>query len=260
MPRKKPGLLSNGETKTRVDVTIRQSNLKNEGKSVLYGSVQYKMITVRQILEEMEKHFQSLASKELMFYVAQELSNRMMYKFRHGYAVELLDFGTVFPTMRGSVKDSDDAGKLKKHFDVGFTPSKEAKAAVASLLVGRVSDVRMQHFILAVGDLFTKQENVLVKGNVGLIKGKALKLGGPKYGLYAAPVKENWCGLTPSRDTWIPLEHVITNRPSKLEFLTELDEGTYVLIIETSMSAGGKPTKSCVQILSEVVRVVPANV
>ena len=130
MPRKKPDLLSPQKAKTKVDVTIQTSNLKNGNeKSRVYGSVSYRKVTVRQILEEMEEDHSSLASKELLFYAAQELSRRMMDKFSQGCAVELLDFGTLFPTMRGSIREGDTAAAIAKHFDVGFTPSKESRDA-----------------------------------------------------------------------------------------------------------------------------------
>lgn len=256
MPRKKPSLLSVEGQKVAVDVTIQQSNLKSGGEQVSYGSISRKKVTVRAILAEMEKHSQSIASKELLFYVAEELSLRMMQKLREGCAVELLDFGTIFPTMRGSVSAADTPSKLRSHFDVGFTPSKEARAAVQNLVVRNVRPVQRQHYISLVEDLFEKDErNTLTSGKVARITGKAVKLGGAESGLYAALVGEDWNGRLPERENWIRLEHVITNLPSRLEFLTELPSGNYVFIVETSLSAGGKPLKQSVTVASETVRV-----
>ncbi|MCR4627824.1 MAG: hypothetical protein K5640_09300, partial [Treponema sp.] len=172
MPRKKPSILSIEEPKTLVDVTIKESNLTGSSeKTHLYGSIEYKKVTVRQILGELEKNNSSLASKELMLYLAEELSKLMMNKFKKGYAVELLDFGTIFPTMKGSLSKADTPSLIKKHFDVGFTPSKQAKAAVENYEVGNIRGVSVQHRIFYIKDMFAdfEQKNCIVSGNVAQI-------------------------------------------------------------------------------------------
>lgn len=257
MPRKRPDVPIIAEPEFNVDVTIQQSNLKSGDEQVSYGTIRRKKVTVRSILAEMEKHSQLALSKELMFYVAAELSQRMMQKLREGCAVELLDFGTIFPTMRGSVQKTDTPSQLRAHFDVSFTPSKEARAAVKKLVVGRIQKVPKQHYILFAEDVLSKntERNTLTSGKVARIRGKAVKLGGAKSGLYAARVGEDWNGVLPDQKKWIRLEHIITNLPSRLEFFTELPADSYVLIVETSLSAGGKPLKQSVTVTSEVVRV-----
>lgn len=260
MPRKKQSLLSCQEVPAKVNVTIRESNLSGEnGKSTLYGSVAHRKVTVMSILKEMEDNHAGIASKELLFYVAQELSRRMMSKLRHGYAVELLDFGTIFPTMKGSIKKTDKPSEIAAHFDVGFTPSKEARSAVKSLKVANVLDVDRQHAIYSVCELLVAEtpRNVIKADRIAEIKGKAIKMGGDVSGLYAAKVGENWNKKIPPRSEWIKLSHIITNLPSKIDFLAEeLESGSYTLIVETSLSAGGKPLKNSVVVNSEMVRVI----
>lgn len=260
MPRKKPSILSFEEEPTKVNVTLRESNLTGEnGKSTLYGSVRHRKVTVKSILKEMEENHASIASKELLFYLAQELSERMLSKLRHGYAVELLDFGTIFPTMKGSIKKTDTATKIAAHFDVGFTPSKEAREAVKSLKVANVLNVSKQHEIYSVQELFTPEspKNVIKVGSMAQITGKAIKMGGDVFGLYAAKISENWSGSVPPKNEWIKLSHVSTNLPSKIEFFAEeLEAGNYTLIVETSLSAGGKPLKNSVIVNSKMVRVI----
>lgn len=259
MPRKKPSILSIEEPKTKVDVTLKHSNLSSEkSEKVLYGSIDYKKVTVRQILAEMEYNNSTNMSKELMFYVAEELSNRMMNKLRQGRAVELLDFGTIYPTLKGKIKAGDTASKIKEHLDIGFTPSKEAKAALKNLVVGNIKQVRPQHAIFSVIDIMDKENkrNTLKIGKIGRINGKALKLGGPESGLYAVKTEKEWLGPPPNKESWIHLEHVFTNLPSKLEFFVEgLEPGKYILIVQTSLSAGGKPLKKSTIVISDVVTV-----
>ena len=260
MPRKKPSIFEIQEEKTRVNVTIQESNLQQtNGKPRLYGSISRRKITVRAILAEMEKNHHQLVSKELMFYVAEELSKHMMDKFKKGYAVELLDFGTIFPTMKGSIKATDTPSVIKKHFDVGFTPSKQAYAALKNYEVAKVRNVSVQHCIYSVCDLCPseRRRNSILTGRLGLIKGKGIKLGGNTSGLYAVPVPEDWKGYSlPARTQWIPITNIVSNKPSELEFYApELKPGTYVFIVETSLSAGGKPLKNSVIARSEIVQV-----
>lgn len=251
---------SGGGSKTPVDVTIRRSNLASGGTEVLYGSVNCKKMTVRALLDAATSSAHGALNKEVLSYAAEELSRLMMDKLRQGYAVELLDFGTIYPAMRGSIRATDTPSQLKAHFDVGFTPSKQARAAVGALVVRSVRPVQRQHCIYTVSDVFGGTENgTLICGGVGRIIGKALKLGGGTCGLYAARVDANWNGSLPAHDCWIRLEHVITNLPSRLEFMTELSAGNYVFVVETSLSAGGKSLKQHVTVTSDVVHVSDAG-
>ena len=259
MPRKKSCLLSLEKEKTKVDVVIHESNLPDaDGNKRCYGSVSRRKVTVASILKEMEENHASLMSKETMLYVAQELSRHMMEKLSKGCAVELLDFGTVYPVLKGSISRSDTPSKIAGQFDVGFTPSEEAHKAVGNLVVRDVCDVAVQHYIFSVCRLSMKEcaVNEVVADDMVRIIGKAIKLGGDTYGLYVAAVPEKWSGRLPSRDKWIEQDHIFTNRPSKIEFFLEnVQEGTYVFIVETSLSARDKPLKNSVIVHIKLVHV-----
>ena len=115
-----------------------------------------------------------LLSKETMLYVAQEFSRRMMDKLSKGCAVERLDFGTVYPVLKGSISRSDTPSKIARHFDVGFTPSEEARKAVGNLVVREVCDVAVQHYIFSVCELSMKDVtmNEVIVNRMVRIKGK----------------------------------------------------------------------------------------
>lgn len=263
MPRKKADLLSPQKAKAKVDVTIQKSNLKDgSGTARTYGSISYRKVSVRQILAEMEENHSSIASKELLFYVAQELSRRMMDKFSQGCAVELLDFGTLFPTMKGSISEGDSPAEIAKHFDVGFTPSKESRDALKNLTVRNVLSVSKQHYIASVSNALQKDADKPIPLNAMVrMTGKAIKLGGPSCGLYAAPVSKNWNGTRlPDRSLWVRQEHISRNIPSTLEFFMDgMKEGKWVFIVETSLSAGGKALKQSVLVHSKPVTIVSAR-
>lgn len=260
MPRKKPGILSLEPMKTKVNITLQKSNLDgDDGKPRLYGSISRKKVTVRSVIAEMAKYGNLPISKELMFYVAEELSRQMMNKFKDGYSVELLDFGTIYPTMKGSIKENDTPSVIKKHFNVGFTPSKEACAAVKNMEVGGIFDVEVQHCIYSVHDPCpaVKSRNRIISDRIGEIKGKGIKLGGAISGLYVVPVSNNYdFQRMPDRAQWIAITNIITNQPSTVLFYApKLAPGSYLFIIETSLSAGNKPLKKSVIIYSGIVQV-----
>lgn len=259
MPKKKHSLLSIEEPETPVDVVVRDSNLPSpDGKVRQYGSIVHRKATVRSILAEMEGNHQTFVSKETMLYIAEELNRRMMEKFKRGCSVELLGFGTIFPTIKGSISETDTPGKIKKQFDVGFTPSENARNALKNLTVFRVRRPSVQHIIFSIVNIFKPEEkNLLEPGCIARMTGKAIKLGGEKSGIYAALVTENWNGKLPARENWIQMNHVTQNKPSTLEFYAEgLSQGFYVFIVETSLSAGGKELKNSVIIHSNVVQVL----
>ncbi len=288
MPRKKTELLSVGKRESAVDITLRKSNLKAEGRrDSVYGSVEHRKISVRAILKEIEEQSSAAMSRDLMFYMAQELSRRMMEKLKQGYAVELLDFGTIYPTLKGSLEEDATRADIRKHFDVGFSPSREAKKAVSSLAVGDIHEVRSQHEIFSVTDLFNREnpEGTITEDSTVRIRGKALKLGGGPSALYAVRLDGDFAGartgvapgvatgvapgvtpdlvpdvvpaMLPPRKSWIRQDRIYTNKPSCLEFCMEgLTKGNYVFVVETSLSAGGKSLKQSVTVHSGVICVV----
>ncbi|MCR5289752.1 MAG: DUF4469 domain-containing protein [Treponema sp.] len=261
MPKRKTVPFEYNEQETPVDVVIHESNLSGgDGKVHQYGTIAHHKVTVTSILKEMEDDHSIVASKELMYYVAQELGQRMLKKFKQGYAIELLDFGTVFPTMRGSVGAFDSATELKKHFDVGFTPSKEVRAALDNYTVRTVRKVSEQHKIYSVTDILevNRQKKELTVGLMAQVTGKAIKLGGKTFGLYAAAVSQEWVGELPERTQWIAMEHISINKPSTIQFFVEevLKPGWYVFIVETCLSGSGKELKQSVLVSSDPVQVV----
>ncbi len=257
MPRKKPSILSIEEPKAGVDVVLQESNLpSSDGKIHKFGTIVHRKASVRSILAEMEKNNQTFVSKETLYYIAEELSRRMMAKFKQGYSIELLDFGTLFPTLKGSICETDTPSKVKKQFDIGFTPSANARAALENLTVRRIRRPSIQHIIFSIQNMFDIEEkSKLEAGGMARIKGRALKLGGKKSGIYAACVGENWNGKLPDREKWIKMEHVTQNKPSTLEFYVEnIEAGFYVFIVETSLSAGGKELKNSVILQTPLVQ------
>lgn len=260
MSRKKNGLTDFTPLKERVNVTLHKSNLKGTDDSpVYYGKIRKKKLNIITILNEMQENNQSLISKETMFYIASELSSRMMKKLSEGYALEMLDFGTLFITMKGQIEKDARPKEIAKHFGIGFTPSKEAVEAVQNFEVSAVFDVGAQHCIrkVCVACMEETENGVILAGCVARIFGKAIKLGGADSGLYLAPVNKN--GNAADRTSWIKIEGIYSNVPSRIDFMVppEIDTSRqYKVIVRTSLAAGGKPMKTAVECESGAVQVL----
>lgn len=244
-----------------VNVTLHKSNLKGtEENPVYYGKIRQRKLNVMTILEEMQKDNASVLSKEMMFYIASELSKRMMSKLSEGYALEMLDFGTLFITMKGEIKKTDKPKEIAKHFGIGFTPSKQAEEAVQDFEVRAVLDVSEQHYIkkICIASINETEPNVIQAGRIARMYGKALKLGGNEFGLFLAPVDNNE-EVIPDETKWAQVKNICTNCPSQIDFIVpdEINKNEkYKIILRTSLAAGGKPMKHSVDIESRVLAII----
>lgn len=264
MSRKKNRLTDFTLPKERVNVTLYKSNLKGTDDSpVYYGKIRKRKLNIITILNEMQKHNQALLSKETMFYIASELSVRMMEKLSEGYALELLDFGTLFITMKGQIDKNARPKEIAKHFGIGFTPSKEAVEAVQNFEVSAVFDVDAQHYIrkVCVASVEETENGVIVAGRIARVFGKAIKLGGADSGLYLAPV-DSYGNTVRDSTQWTKIEVICSNVPSRVEFVVPSDidiSKRYKVVIRTSLAAGGKPMKTAAECESGVIQVVEKN-
>lgn len=244
-----------------VNVTLQKSNLKGtEENPVYYGKIRQRKLNVMTILDEMQKDNASVLTKETMFYIASELSKRMMSKLSKGYALEMLDFGTLFITMKGEIKKTDKPKEIAKHFGIGFTPSKQAEEAVKDFEVKAVLDVSEQHYIkkICIASINETEPNVIQAGRIARMYGKALKLGGNEFGLFLAPVDNNEEVIT-DETKWVQVKNICTNRPSQIDFIVpdEINKNEkYKIILRTSLAAGGKPMKHSVDIESRVLTII----
>ncbi|MDO5773782.1 MAG: DUF4469 domain-containing protein [Spirochaetales bacterium] len=244
-----------------VNVTIHKSNLKGtEENPVYYGKIRQRKLNVITILEEMQKDNATVLSKEVMFYIASELSKRMMNKLSQGYALEMLDFGTLFITMKGEIKRTDKPKEISKHFGIGFTPSKQAEEAVKDFEVRAVLDVSEQHYIkkICIASVNETEPNIIQAGRIARIYGKALKLGGNVFGLFLAPIDNNE-EIIPDETKWTQVENICTNRPSQIDFIVpeKINKAeNYKIILRTSLAAGGKPMKRSVAIESSILTII----
>lgn len=256
VPRKKYSLYNPRPQERTVDIKLQQSNLKSESeRPVCYGQVQQRRFTVGNAIAELAESRSNLLSKETVFYVVSQLNQLLLNKLAQGYAIELLDFGTLRMTVDGSIDAGSTKSEIAQKLSLSFTPSTVCRKAIQNIKVGTVKRAGASHCIQSVepvlphlgkAPLESSMESrgcpMIYTNNLARIRGKALKIGaGQDQGIYLVPKD------TPAER--VKASVVATNKPSQLLFVVpQVPAGTYRIVVVTDISASGNKLKSQVEI------------
>jgi hypothetical protein len=188
---------------------------------------------------------------------AELLKREMLSLIGSGYAISMLDLGTLFPSVNGPVSGSNPTAADIPGIIMKFTPSHEAQEAVSRIVVDTVTFTDGSPVVSEVTDLKTKKtDGTLSAGYSVRINGRCLKLGGSEYGIWFVPQKDD--GTAEADETkWIAVDASLISRndPSTLEFplYAPIVSGTkYLLAVRTSISRSGTERKSPVTGFSAV--------
>ena len=257
MPRKKYSLYNPMPQERTVDIKLQQSNLNSSEsqKPLYYGQVQQRRFTVGNAIAELAESRSNLLSKETVFYVVSQLNQLLLNKLSQGYAIDLLDFGTLRMTVEGSIDVRSEKKDIAKKLSFSFTPSVVCRKTIQNIKIGSVERAEASHCIHSVEPVlppFAKDAlessiessgcPMIFTNNLARIRGKALKIGAEQeQGIYLVP-----------KDTSaerIKASVVATNKPSQLLFMVpQVPSGTYGLVVVTDISASGNKLKSQVEI------------
>ena len=259
VPRKKYSLYDPMPLERTVDIKLQQSNLNSSEsqKPLYYGQVQQRRFTVGNAIAELAESRSNLLSKETVFYVVSQLNQLLLNKLAQGYAIDLLDLGTLRMTVDGSIDAGSDKSEIAQKLSLSFTPSKVCRKTIQNIKIGSVKKVEASHCIQSVepvlphlvkgyseSSIKSSDYPVIFTNNLARITGKALKIGeGQEQGIYLVskgPVVER-----------IKVSVVATNKPSQLLFVVpQVPSGTYRIVVVTDISASGNKLKSQVEISS----------
>ena len=259
VPRKKYSLYDPMPPERTVDIKLQQSNLNSSEsqKPLYYGQVQQRRFTVGNAIAELAESRSNLLSKETVFYVVSQLNQLLLNKLAQGYAIDLLDLGTLRMTVDGSIDAGSDKSEIAQKLSLSFTPSKVCRKTIQDIKIGSVKKVKASHCIQSVepvlphlvkgyseSSIKSSDYPVIFTNNLARITGKALKIGeGQEQGIYLVskgPVVER-----------IKVSVVATNKPSQLLFVVpQVPSGTYRIVVVTDISASGNKLKSQVEISS----------
>ena len=186
-----------------------------------------------------------------------QLNQLLLNKLAQGYAIDLLDLGTLRMTVDGSIDANSDKNEIAQKLSLAFTPSKVCRKTIQNIKIGSVKKVETSHCIQSVepvlphlvkgyseSSIKSSDYPVIFTNNLARITGKALKIGeGQEQGIYLVskgPVVER-----------IKVSVVATNKPSQLLFVVpQVPSGTYRIVVVTDISASGNKLKSQVEISS----------
>lgn len=163
-----------------------------------------------------------------------------------GEAVNLLDLGTLYITVNGTVKgETADTATLPR-FQVKFTSSKITNDAVSSLEVKKIIMCDSSPTIGIMTDLYTNENgSTFTQGKSMRIEGDRLKISGEVGGIFFAPATEKEEPVDDEAQ-WIKVSKHIRNAAKMLEFFlpSELVPGTpYCIVLKTNSTKGNKTKK-----------------
>ena len=258
MPRKKHSSFTFEPLERRVEVRLQQSNLKSgdEEAAVYYGQVLQQRFTIGNAIAELAENHSNLLSKETILYVVSQLNQLLLKKLSQGYALDVLDLGTLRMVVAGSIDAASPKSEIAQKLALSFTPSPAARNALRGIKVGTVRKAASAHCIYGVQpmvpplvqgepkvELGAGDCPVIFSNNLARITGKALRVGeGQEQGIYLEPEK----GGSEGR---LKAALVVTNKPSALLFMVPpVDAGRYQIVVVTNVSASGNRLKSAVEI------------
>jgi len=190
-------------------------------------------------------------------HAAELLKREMLSLIGSGYAVNMLDLGTLFPSVNGSVSGTNPSAADIPEIIMKFTPSREAQEAISRIVVDAVTFTDGSPVISSVTDLKTKKtDGTLSAGYSVRISGHALKLGGSDNGIWFVPLNDDGT-VEKDESKWIAVDTSLVSRndPSTLEFplYAPIVPGMkYAIAVRTSISKSGTERKTSVTGFSTV--------
>jgi hypothetical protein len=225
------------DTESGVNLT-RHKSYFNEAASD-YLSVQRKTADIESLIATIQKKDTGI-NPYMIMHCATLLKEAVITKLSAGNAVDVFGLGTFYLIAYPS---KDDASKTT--ISVSFTPSQEARDAVAGVDISAMQTENTDPVITELKNLYTqKAGDELSAGYSVRVSGSRLRIAGDEStaGIFFAPCKED--GTYDLTGTgWIQVKEsaIETNNPSALSFFlpSAVTAGTYRLIIKTAASTNG---------------------
>ena len=237
-----------------VSVTLQENTLTGDG--TYFARVSRNVASFKNIVAEIAEENKGI-DPHLLQYAAILIQKKMLGMPENGKAVNMLDLGTLFISMKCKARSRHDAERKGK-FVLKFAPSETAEEALKNLSVDKVLYADASPEIVAVENLSPKAEgDSLTAGQPARITGSRLKVGGEGAGIYFAPCDENG---TPSSDegSWLRVDEteVFRNMPSELNIFVPqgIEPGkTYRIIVRTQYLPNGRSRKGMLEAESGIV-------
>lgn len=241
-----------------VSVTLHTNPFLSDGTNY-YARVTRNTVTLNNLIASIIEKNTGIDAYMIQ-HSAALLQQAVLNELKHGNAVNILDLGTLFLTVRGSIKGDNPSATAIPAFQTRFTPSQTVNEAVSQLVVDKVVTAVSAPVIDSITNLFTKTEDgILTEGKSVRISGNRLKIGTDNSGIYFAPL-DDANNVVTDESLWIkvPESLYIRNLPKTLEFFlpdTLVKETSYKIVIRTTLSKNSTVLKEAVSTTSKIVKI-----
>lgn len=268
MPRKKKTSYLPVPMEHKVTVKLQKSNLKAPlDQEIHYGQVEQRRFTMENAIADIEDKKLVTLPKEVVWLVATQLSQVLLHRLSQGYAIDLLNLGTLRLAVEGKIDSATTNKELSNKLAVSFSPSRHAKKAIKDIKVEGITKPNPSHFIQSIESLapVVEQEKLTEKGifptimsqHLARLKGRAIKIGqGEEHGVYFIPHPRQEI----EKHHWYKSPLVVTNKPKEVIFtVPQIKPGKYQLVLVTNISASGNKLKKDIEITFGPVEVVSSS-
>lgn len=236
-------------------ITLYANRLSNG--SNFYGKFERNTIDTNTLIARIQKR--KAGTNELALQqTAGFLKEEILEALSRGESVNVLDLGTMYPSIKGRYNGTTFDSGEKQLFTAKFTPSQIANSALSKIGIKEISVADTSPVITSVINVITgNADGILNKGKSVHIKGERLKIGGEKGGIFLCPLNEN---KEPVQDesVWIPCPIITWNTAKNIEFFLpdELESGAeFKILIRTYYLKKDEFTKTSREGFSEVVTI-----
>lgn len=241
---------------SRMGVTLHQNYLKKDGS--YYVRVNRNNAKFNNIISEISEENKGI-DPHLLQYAAILIQKKILKLLEQGKAVNLLDIGTLYISMKCNAKDKKDV-QGKGTFGVKFAPTQLTLDSVASLDIGSIIYADPNVYITEVVDLYTNKLNdTLTREKPAKITGSKLKLGSKESGIYFAPI-DNIEEINSDESTWIkvPENSIFRNKPAELNFFVpnNIEPGRYCILIRTDYITTTRHRKEVIETMSNPITII----
>lgn len=250
----------------KINVVIYPNQFSNDENSY-YGRVTRNTVTQEQLIKGILDDNQNTntgLNAYILNFAMDRMKTRILAELKAGNAVNVLDLGTMYLTLKGSFTvagETPDVSAVQgKSLSVAFSPSESIQDTVSQLKIGSVSATLKGPVINSIVNLTEKKESKdFSAGNVIELKGNRLKISGSSSGVFFAPVNSQ--GENDSDESkWIqvPEENILKSYPKSLIFQVPaaVSPGKYVIAVRTSYCNSNTTLKSPVTGSSSKVEVL----
>lgn len=234
-----------------LSVTLHSSQFSKAGEH--YGRVSRNVVTLENIIADILEENRGL-DPYMIQHSATLLQQQFLKQLSLGKGVNVLDLGTMYIGMKGTIKGDKPSASDLPDFMVKFTPSAMTRSAVDNLVVDKIVFADTTPQLSIVTDLWTGLENdSLTLGKACKISGTRLKLGGDAWSISFIQCDEDGFVDEAVAPIVVAPEKIYHNTATDLQFFIPEDLFTdkqYLIKISTMYQSSNNSRKTPVEAFS----------